>query len=459
MSTLAMALARSLKTTTSLSMESVDVDINIGTDAVTDEDGAAVSPLSPATDEPIVEAQETEIAEETVEVDDTSDDIDDADSDVETLESIQLHLQASLESGGLDTPSFEMFGIAMDHIYRKYGITSAAVMPSMEAFGNNPLEQTQISMEKVSDTLKTVAEGAKELLKKLWFKIKQLITSLVTLSFSMEKRVTAIYKKSKDLAADTSQKEEIKLYSGNRLHIGGKVPAKPELIKNYITTAGNVSGLGKVCNDYFELFIKTAGMAKANRASENSKVAELAKQLSEVTDKLTGQLTFQDAKFETTVPEDIKKGAVTKFITSKAPERDAESSGYKVVPLTPGEVGQICDKMRDSLSVLKEFSKPYSRRELEALINEMSTLPEDDKEESEGLQSDRSGSDLTQKQLAKQAQAQAKAALMMHGKVMNYISSINKAMLDYCAQSLSAYKGGDKPEAKKDEKTEEKDAK
>ena len=116
-SSLAQSLARSLNTRTSL--ESVDVDVNIGKDAILDEDGATVSSVAPATDEPIIEAQQTELAEEESDMGDTETSADEAEDDIETLESIQSTLENTLYRGGMDTVSYEMFGITMNHIYRK----------------------------------------------------------------------------------------------------------------------------------------------------------------------------------------------------------------------------------------------------------------------------------------------------------------------------------------------------
>ena len=423
--TLAQSLARTLGV---VSTESVDVDINIGNDAVVDEDGAVISPLAPATDEPIIEAQQTELSEEETGIAETSDDLDDADTDTETLESIQLILEKSMEHGGLDTPSFEMFNITMDHIYRKYGLSAAQVMPSMEAFGEDKLANTQISMEKSMASAKSIAEGAKELIKKLWFQLKKFILNLVKLNFSMKKRIEAVMKKA-DSMDKTAASKEIKLYSAKHLLIDGKVPAKATIISAYDDAVGGTQKLNTSMSTYVAGSIKFIAVAAQSKGK--MEVTTIKPLLDANTNHIASLVTlnklfpFQNAKFSSV---DFGSDGASfnlagvKFDKAQAPERGADSDAYKVDALSPTEVISICKQLLISVSKLNELNDRYTSKELEKKIVELSDL-------------DESSSD--HKKELKQIKRATKALVTTNAKVSSYLSSVNKAMLDYCIQSLN----------------------
>ena len=439
----AASLARALNTTTS--MEDVDVDINIGEDVMEDEildvDGAAVSPVAPATDEPIIEAQETELQSDNVEIVAADDEIEEADGDVETLESIQLVLQNSLanEGVGLSIVSYEMLNINMDHIYRKYGISSALVMPSMEAFGGDQKAQTVVSLEKVSDTLKTIGESAKEMLKKLWFKVKQFIVNLLTLNLSIQKRVNAVEAKAKEVG-DDSKRGEIKLYSGNRLHIGGKVPPKRDILSNYAKVVeGNVK-LVSVASSYLDTFVKTVANVINNQtvtvSQDQGKIYDAVRAPLGYYN-LNGNFAFQDAKFVKGILDGRggnEGDPGLKFQTTKAPDRGQDSEGYKVEPLTCSEIQDVCSKLTISIKGLADMGKLHTHGEIEKLIVELV-----DYTQTKGIKGGSTVEAINNIPLANSVQKAIRHALNAHTKVINYVNSINKAMLDYCVQSLGAY--------------------
>lgn len=431
---LAQSLARKLNTTSSLSMESVDVDVNIGKDAIVDEDGAALSPLAPATDEPIIEAQQTELAEEEAEIDSTENEAEVTDSDIETLESIQLHLTKSLEHGGLDTVSYEMFGLTMDHIYRKYGIDSQDVLPSMESFSNDAMGQTTVSMEKVGNTLRTIKEGAVQLLKKLWFQLKKFLSNLKNLGFGLKKRAQALSKQAAAMDSGATG-SEIKLFSAKHLLINGKLPDHGALLKTYRGMVDGNQSMKSLLGNYINSVNSMVGYALASKAdseSDNEKVAAAMNRSSEDLTSLNKSLVFKDAKFEIVKIEGKDKSELqlmsVKFKANKAPERGTDSEGYKINPMSAGEVKEVANLVVKSVDDIEELLKVSNKSELEKNIIKLSDTDE--------------SSEKLNKAKIKMAKKAVRTLIALQGKYIGYINTTNKAMLDYGIQSLQAAKKG-----------------
>lgn len=433
---LAQSLARTLNTYTSL--ESVDVDINIGQDAIVDEDGAAVSPLAPLTDEPIIEAQETELAEEENEISATESEADDADADVETLESIHIALESAIDRGGLDTVSYEMFGLTMNHIYRRYGISSENVLPSMESFNEDALGQTEISMEKVKQTLSAVTEGAAQLIKKLWFKFKEFLKGMFTFSLSLRKRAEAVSKRAAAAKDNTPPADQIKLYSARHLTIDGKVPQKSALISAYEKATKGTLSLTGVLKPYIDAnseMIREAvdndGMDVTKFDTLNSKVEQAGKRFMD----LQSMFVFGNVEFESTLfGGEHNKHAVAgiKIKYDKAPERGSDSDNYKVDALSPDEVKSICYNIVQSCNEIDSISKIYSKSNLEKSIIRLSDIKDN---KPGGDKGDNVGDSKVNRKEIKKA---VRALIGTQGKIVRYVTNTNKAMLDYCAQSLQA---------------------
>ena len=430
---LAESLARKLKTTTTLSMESVDVDVNIGQDAIVDEDGAALSPLAPATDEPIIEAQQTELAEEESELETTDSEVEDSEADVETLESIQLHLQKSLEHGGLDTVSYEMFGLTMNHIYRKYGIEATDVMPSLESFNEDNLAQTTVSMEKVGETLASIKEGATQLIKKLWFQLKKFLSNLKNLGFGLKKRAQALSKAAGAVNGGMTG-SEIKLFSAKHLLINGKLPDRSALIKTYKNMVNGSqsieSVIGSLTQANANLVTDILNAKKDDQASAD-KVISASNSANEAFKEVNKFLVFKDAKFDFTQYEGSKGRRIqmvnVKLVTAKAPERGADSEGYKINPLSASEVKEVADLVVKSVNGLEKMMGLFDKGNLEKSVLKLSDQKDDEAKDKDDI---------------KMAKKAIRSMINLQGKLVSYINVTNKAMLDYGIQSLQAAKKG-----------------
>ena len=430
--TLAQSLARALN----VSQESVDVDINIGSDAVTDEDGAVISPLAPATDEPIIEAQETELVEEESSIDEAVEGDTETEGDIETLESIHQHLKGQVESGGMDTPTYEMFNIAMSHIYRKHNISVESVFPSMEAFGDDKLGQTEISMERVGQTLKTIKDNGAQFLKELWFKLKQFVANLVKMNFSMTKRTAAVSKAAASVKDVVANPDDIKLFAANKLFISGKVPDAATIQQTYKVMADNVNGLSSAIADNVNLFVE-----EQEAILNNDGVADVTdvERIVEELDKknaafanLSKTLRFQDVQIEKvsfgiTGSKSIVPGV--KLVTGSTPSL-SEST---VRPLTPKEIVTICSQIDGAIGGLKAIEALYTNKKVEAMI----VKSVDDKATKEPTE-DGNGEKIKKTEVTKAMKKSIKCLLSLIGKLLSYYAGINKAMLDYCAQSLQA---------------------
>lgn len=416
-------------------MEDVDVDINIGSDAVAsdktddtfaDEDGVAVSPLAPATDEPIIEAQETEISEDVSDIEETSDDIDETEEDIETLESIHQHLTKSLDNGGLDKVSFEMFHITMNHIYRKYGITAEAVMPSMEAFGEDNYAQTVVSLEMTKQTIDNFKKGAAEFLKKLWFRVKTFVMNVIKLNFALTKRVQAVLARAEKMENNADAKE-IRLYSAGRLHIGGKIPDSDTIVKTYSATVSELSSDVGSIREYFEELVKVH-IAMTRVSSQGDEPLPEFKTAAEALgvhigrqNEINKHLTFQDAKLEEvdfgTDGDDNVTIKGMRLSTEPGPTGD----DTLIKPLSIDQIKTVCNDILESIKGAKDLAEDYTKKDMERKITGDNN------------------------KTAKTTTNAIKTAMQLHGRILNYYNSLNKGMLDYCAQSIQAH--GAKAEA------------
>ena len=429
---LAQSLARTLNTRTSL--ESVDVDVNIGQDAIVDEDGAVTSPLAPLTDEPIAEAQQTELAEEEGEIVETEGDAEDTDSDIETLESIQIALESTLDKGGLDTVSYEMFGLTMDHIYRRYGIEANAVLPSMESFSDDAHAQTVVSMEKVKDTLKSVKEGAVQLIKKLWFHLKTFVANLFKFNLTVVKRAQALAKAAGELR-DDKQRPDIKLFSAKYLMIGGKVADKGAAIQGFINNEVALKEISGVLNERIGEFAGLAERLADGEAAEKVDATLIAVTQKDIKaagrlESFNDKMRFSNAKFVKTEFGSYKGKPIftgVKLVTDKAPERGADSEGYKIKPLTCTEIVKVANHVVDMAEALKAFDKGHNKSNLEKIITNKLTKLDDNGE-------------AIDVKLAGSVKKAIRYELSLHAKYLSYVSKVNKSMLDYCGQSLQAIK-------------------
>lgn len=439
---LAQSLARTLKTTTSLGIESVDVDVNIGQDAILDEDGAAVSPLAPATDEPIIEAQQTELVEEESELEAIDDETDDAEGDVETLESIQLYLEKSLDNGGLDTVSYEMFNLTMNHVYRKYGIEANTVFPSMEAFNDDNVGQTTISVEKVKETAKSIKEGAVQLVKKLWFQLKEFLKGLFTFNLTVKKRAGAIIKAARALDNNASG-GEIKLFGAKYLLIDGKVPSKALLINGYNKMAASSVEITKTLSAqttaYGQLVGEAVRVARADKEEGDEAGVKTAETITNYASKLVAlsdKMVFSNARFEHVgfgVGEGKSLISGVKLLTDKAPERGGDSDNYKIEALTSSEIQSVARNVEQLCDTLAQFDKSYNKKVMEDIVVKQLPLISEDKD-----------GNTTAFKLTREIKKGIRGELTLQRKYLSFLGKVNKAALDYCAQSLQAAKKGGK---------------
>lgn len=223
----------------SLGLESVDIDINVADSANTDDNGALLSPVE-SDGELNVEAQQTEIVEDSNEIESDVEDVEESMTDTETLESLYFALERSLNRGGLDTASFEMVNITVDHIMRKHGIGANDLLPSMESFSSDARAQTIISMEKIGEIAKNIKNTVADFIAKIWTKIQRLFKSIAGLfNNKLAKRAKAISEKTKSSEDHFRKGKKVQVLNSHYLVSGSGITASG-VVKG-IETFGSVA--------------------------------------------------------------------------------------------------------------------------------------------------------------------------------------------------------------------------
>lgn len=428
-------IKRSLADHFGISTESIDDDIVVGSDIVRDEDGVSISPLVPATNMPIVEAHETQMTADMVDIENDSDVIDDANADIETLESIQTLLHDSCTNGIVSNESYDMFNIAMNHVYRKHGIAAAKVFPSMESFESDRIDAITVSMERIKDTLNVVKENVVEFIKKLWFKIKQFVGDIVNGHVMMKQRISYILNNASNLkdvdVNDVTVDRTIKLFAANKLHVGGKLPDRRTIAVTFADTVVHTIAVSKILGTVYAIY--NSPEYAHLKESMKPKLASAFKELT----TLSSRPVFQDVKF---VRNEAKSNYFSvKMEKTAPPKRDADSTGQQVQPLLPKQIVEICKALLKSDEALGTINAVFRTSNFQkSIIDNMQTVNEEHN-----------------KDMVDMARNSIKDTLMIHGKIINYYYSINKAMLDYCTQSLQVFKAVEKADGKQDKPKEE----
>lgn len=438
---LSRTIAKNLGVKTSL--EDFDVDVNIGTtETEVDENGAQLSPVT-SSGELTPEAAEVEVTEEAQEVEETNEQGEELEEDVETLESLKVVLEKSLAQGGLDTVSAEMFNITLNTVLSKHGIKATDVVPSMEDFGDNRYHSTQVSMEKVGDALRSFGQGVKNVLKQIWQQVKKLVFTIVqAFKGGLVKRADAIAAKAKQAQKDglVAKEKQIKLYAANKLENDGKV-ASP-------------SDLGKKFGELLDAYNSMTGSYK-----------ELAERgIDEVLNKRDGSVNIQETWGElvkTTVVEKTKSSGFGPFKQQESVINAPLYFGNAYIELNTGTgkvklikenklsrqnggesqmadvlsldvIIKLCDAVVKAKGALSNLEGVYNNKALEKKVTEIaeektkaSMPPEEGKEKAT----------LTPEQAA----GMFRSFISFGGQMASHLSGVNKAMLDYAAQSLNNY--------------------
>lgn len=438
---LSRTIAKNLGVKTSL--EDFDVDVNIGTtETEVDENGAQLSPVT-SSGELTPEAAEVEVTEEVQETEELDEQGEELEEDVETLESLKLVLEKSLSQGGLDTVSAEMFNITLNTVLGKHGIKTTDVVPSMEDFGDNRYHSTQVSMEKVGDALKSFGQGVKNVLKQIWQQVKKLVFTIVqAFKGGLVKRADALLAKAKTAEKEgwTPKEKQIKLYAASKLENEGKIANPSVLGENYVKY---VNVYKNMTTSYKELAER--GIDEViNKFNNSVNIAETWGNLvkTELVEdiKETGFGRFKSEKVTVSAPLYFGNAAVelntengkVKLVKENKLSRANEGESQMADVLALKDIMQICEvvvKVKDILSTLEGV---YNNKALEKKITEIAEaktkagMPPEEGKQAGAL-------------TPEQAAGMFRSFVSFGGQMASHLGGVNKAMLDYAAQSLNNY--------------------
>ncbi len=385
-----------------------------------------------------------------------------------SLEGIAERLEASLETGGLNTQAAEFMQEHADSITQSMGLEQS-VVASMESFGpaSDREEATKASMEGIKQMAKDAWTAIIEMIKKAITKVKAFFASVFDAGSKLEKRAKAMVERAKDLTGSPTEKN-IKLGSLTKTlaKTGGKVvdaaavvaEAKAfekgeDLKKNYFGidgkgelrnlaeefSAGDVSNIAesayvtRIATSYGKLIapLTTTGDTRYTQDKVLVKPFALGNQAVVTTMGSTTETSNIKALCDAMGKLSVRVDLATKDF--KHPANDVES---KVL-----EISQISD-IAESLAICGN-ALAKDRKEHEAAINLQDKIVKSLEKVKGGaakIDSDKKDLKPTLSAYASAAGAIAKSISDVNANNAKYMVSTAIAMLSYCEQSASQYK-------------------
>ncbi len=149
-----------------------------------------VSPIESA--EELFNPQE----ETKTEIDTLGADINEADMTADTLEKMHDSLEASLETGGLNTEEVRVLDVAVEHLLTRVGFPkSRKTFPALEAFkerGPDRLNATKVSMESIKEGFAAIWKQIVETLRALWKHIRTFFKNVFDASVKVKAQAVAL---------------------------------------------------------------------------------------------------------------------------------------------------------------------------------------------------------------------------------------------------------------------------
>lgn len=221
----------------SLGMEddAPNVQVNIDTDEVG-------MPLDNVTEDGdnTPEADEVEIIEDATEIEADNEVIEEMGEAVDSLESIYIAMESAQTDGGLTPEAARFASIAVGNIVRKYGVSSEDMGISLEAFGDNRAKATTVSMEGVGQALKDLWETIVAKFQAMIKKIVDFYHKTFAAAPSIKRRADSIRKKARANTGSPKEKNmKVGLFSA--LNIRGSVPTAGQLQTALKSLAGDVN--------------------------------------------------------------------------------------------------------------------------------------------------------------------------------------------------------------------------
>ena len=212
-----------------------NVQVNIDTDE-------AGMPIDNVTDEGenTPEADEVEIIEDAQEIEADNEVIEEMNEAAESLESIYLAMESAQVNGGLTPEAATMAALAVDNIVRKYNVTSEQMGISLESFSDNRVLATTVSMEGVGQALRDLWDMIITKFQEMVKKIVDFYHKTIAAAPRIKRRAESIRKKARANTGSPKEKTmKVGLYSA--LNIRGSIPTSAQLQTALKAIAGDVT--------------------------------------------------------------------------------------------------------------------------------------------------------------------------------------------------------------------------
>lgn len=453
LTTFAQSLAQDMGTTTSF--EDFDVDINIGDGhdnlSPVDEDG-----------DPTAEASQVEVNEQESLVEEVNSVAEQAEADVETLESIYIALDNSLDNGGLDNISYEMFNISFDSVLRKYGIRSEQVIPSLESFGQDREYQTRVSMERAQGAMSKAWKFTKDVTARIWYEVKKLVNKIVKVfAPAVDKRARKLLERVKDLDKLKDDSKKLHLYNTKLLMSGGKFLKYDDIRKYYENMFNMIKGVHDNGDEVFDSLIAQSAENK-DKTYATKLIKNMFGVLPNREDIKRGghlfELMFGDARLEVRYAEDEgnSKGMLRSISLKRegpdsinAPKDGTNPSKFEVDILKINEMRILLADVLAGASFLTKFERIFNNsteKNILRVSENFDAAVRLNEKSSYAARYKKANNDKREKmreaeKINNREELNAlRSVIRAYGSIASFSTQVSKTIVDYVAQSASMYR-------------------
>lgn len=454
----------------SLGMEddAPNVQVNIDTDEVG-------MPLDNVTEDGdnTPEADEVEIIEDATEIEADNEVIEEMGEAVDSLESIYIAMESAQTSGGLTPEAARFASIAVGNIVRKYGVSSEDMGISLEAFGDNRAKATTVSMEGVGQALKDLWETIVAKFQTMVKKIVDFYHKTFAAAPNIKRRADSIRKKARSTTGVAKEKT-MKTGLFNSLNIAGSVPTAAQLqsaikvIYTDVTTNVTKNGATANAGAIFASFSGAGENGGASGVARNMAVklnftgvsgsdgARVLSGASKGTAKIGGSDSGVALELDRNLPgnkmwfkgsvrgtprltsidalRDFRTGIYTDNENVKSDKSATRDKDWAV--LTTAEIETLCDgvirNMEAIISQKTQADKKLNEVKIMKKEGEKLIAKIDGEGKAKGQAEASKALNIALDVMRQQSQGEAQA--------LSYSYRTSKAILAYCARSLSQYK-------------------
>lgn len=440
-----------------------NVQVNIDTD----EGGMPLDEVAPIEDsnefEPTVAADAEELNEDANEIAEDDEDLDGLAQSNESLVAVYLAMESAQQNGGLTPEAATFAAISVESILVDYNVKARDMGISLESFGDNKARATTVSMESVMSALQDIWDAIVRKFKEMIKKIADFYQKTIAAAPRIKRRAEALKKKAQKT---TGSPKETKIKTGlfGQLNIAGSVPASVAAIETSLKNSGisftkNMAkdDLVKSIKDIFnaDTFNSTTGFEAVKTKMDSLKFgSDVTRDDLGTGTGFTGLLGNKVVFISKFAPRGVgTPGTDVSYISGMATawkygvyddatgvknDKDKRDSEFKV--LTIQEVESLCNIIIGNMQEIINFKTQANRTFDEAKVIE---------KEGDKLISKIANKGEGKAKGADEAMARSYLSAMasMHRKaqsgnaaILRYQYNTSKAVLAYCARSLSQYR-------------------